>query len=99
MMKPTKEMNDDELRFHIATVKQRRGSLDSQVQAMRSQPPSRETALAITKTQEAVMWLGMELKRVREEHPDSPAVAPPPYPGSKDSQIPGVEPTADNLKF
>ena len=54
-------------------------------------PSSRERSLAITKLQEAVMWLGMDLKRLNEADP---------YPSSKDpSTGTKIEPTADGLKM
>ena len=50
-----------------------------------------ERALAITKLEEAVMWLGMDLKRLG---------TPNPYPSSKDPNTGSkIEPTADGLKF
>ncbi len=52
---------------------------------------SRERSLAITKLQEGVMWLGMDLKRLGEANP---------YPSSKDPSTGAkIEPTADNLKL
>lgn len=57
---------------------------------------SRERALAITKLQEAVMWLGMDLKAIGEEHPELVAN---PYPSSKDPSTVTIEPTADGLKL
>jgi hypothetical protein len=64
---------------------------DSLIQNVKAAEPSREVSLAITKFQEGVMWLGMELKRMGEENP---------YPSSKDPSTGDViEPTADNLKF
>ena len=41
------------------------------------------------------MWLGMDLKAMREEglHTESP------YPSSYDPLSPVIEPTADNLKL
>ena len=54
-------------------------------------PASRERSLAITKLQEGVMWLGMDLKRLG---------TPNPYPSSKDPSTGSViEPTADGLKM
>ena len=51
----------------------------------------REVSICITKLQEAVMWLGMDLKRIGETNP---------YPNSKDpSTGTKIDPTADNLKF
>lgn len=77
-----------------------RGRLDDVIQAIKSAPSertSRERSLAITKIQEGVMWLGMDLKAQREEglHEE-----PNPYPNSYDggSDAP-VAPTADGLKL
>jgi hypothetical protein len=67
-----------------------RHGLDSILQGMKRLPPSRERALAITKVQEAIMWMGMDLKRLG---------TPNPYPHSYDPSSPVVEPTADNLKL
>jgi len=64
---------------------------DALIQVIKALPPSRERSLAITKFQEGVMWLGMDLKRLNE---------PNPYPSSKDPKTGGkIEPTADGLKF
>ena len=52
---------------------------------------SRERSLAITKLQEAIMWLGMDLKDIGE--------TPNPYPHSYDPSSPVIEPTADGLKM
>lgn len=68
-----------------------RKAIDDEIQAVKNCPPSRERSLAITKLQEAVMWLGMDLKRLGEVNP---------YPSSKDpSTGTAIEPTADGLKF
>jgi len=53
--------------------------------------PSRERSLAITKIQEAIMWLGMDLKAIGE--------SPNPYPESYNPESPVIEPTADGLKL
>ena len=70
----------------IVANKQLRKDLDEKIQQVKGLPASRERSLAITKLQEAVMWLGMDLKRLNEEDP---------YPHSKD---PGsgdvIDPTA-----
>lgn len=55
---------------------------------------SRERSIAITKIQEAIMWLGMDLKDINES---SPGACPTPYPQSKDPSSPVIEPTADGL--
>lgn len=52
---------------------------------------SRERSLAVTKLQEAIMWLGMDLKDIGE--------TPNPYPHSYDPASPVIEPTADGLKL
>ncbi len=71
--------------------KELRKDIDDIIQRIRELPLSRERSLAITKLQEGVMWLGMDLKRLGEANP---------YPSSKDSSTGTIiEPTADNLKF
>lgn len=75
----------------IQTIKHLRQQIDNIIQDVKQLESCRETSLAITKLQEAVMWLGMDLKRIG---------APNPYPSSKDPSTGDVvEPTADNLKF
>jgi len=75
----------------IQTIKHLRKQIDNIVQDVKQLESCRETSLVITKLQEAVMWLGMDLKRLG---------APNPYPNSKDPSTGDVvEPTADNLKF
>jgi len=51
---------------------------------------SRERSLAMTKIEEAIMWLGMDLKAQN---------TPNPYPHSKDPTSLVIEPTADGLKM
>lgn len=75
----------------VVANKQLRKEIDEKIQSIRSLPPSRERSLAITKLQEGVMWLGMDLKRLNETNP---------YPSSKDpSTGDKIEPTADGLKL
>ena len=75
----------------VVANKQLRKEIDEKIQAIRSLPPSRERSLAITKLQEGVMWLGMDLKRLNETNP---------YPSSKDPTTGDkIEPTADGLKL
>lgn len=57
---------------------------------------SRERSLCLTKLQEAVMWLGMDLKAINEENPGAQE---DPYPNSKDPSNLKIEPTADGLKL
>ena len=73
----------------IVANKKLRKELDEKIQEVKALPASRERSLAITKLQEAVMWLGMDLKRLGNENP---------YPSSKDpSTGDKIEPSADNL--
>ena len=75
----------------ITENKRLRKELDEKIQEVKNLPPSRERSLAITKLQEAVMWLGMDLKRLNDTNP---------YPSSKDpSTGDKIEPTADGLKM
>jgi hypothetical protein len=75
----------------VFTNKQLRKDIDGVIQKVKECPPSRERSLSITKLQEAVMWLGMDLKRLN---------TPNPYPSSKDpSTGTKIEPTADDLKL
>lgn len=71
--------------------KRLRQEIDVKIQEVKNLPASRERSITITKLQEAVMWLGMDLKRLG---------TPNPYPSSKDpSTGTAIEPTADGLKF
>lgn len=75
----------------IIANKTLRKNIDAIIQEVKDLPASRERSLAITKLQEAVMWLGMDLKRLGNENP---------YPSSKDpSTGDKIEPTADGLKL
>lgn len=81
----------NELTKDIVANKTLRQNLDAELLTLKSLSGSRERSLAITKLQECIMWLGMDLKRLNE---------PNPYPSSKDpSTGDKIEPTADNLKF
>lgn len=75
----------------IIANKQLRKDIDKKIQEINNLPPSRERSIAITKLQEGVMWLGMDLKRLNAGNP---------YPSSKDpSTGDKIEPTADGLKL
>lgn len=97
---PRKVSNDDivEVKYkgfsreeEIVENKRLRKDIDEKIQDVKTLPSSRERSLCITKLQEAVMWLGMDLKRLNETDP---------YPSSKDpSTGDKIEPTADNLKL
>ena len=80
-----------DINLEIPKVKQLRKDIDDVIQRVKSLDGCREVSICITKLQEAVMWLGMDLKRIGETNP---------YPSSKDpSTGTKIEPTADNLKF
>lgn len=85
---PQQEMSQHD--YEVIKDKELRRDLDAQIQKVKQLPPSRERSLAITKLQEAVMWLGMDLKRLNEANP---------YPNSKDPSNTKIEPTADGLKL
>lgn len=75
-------------------IKQTKGfrvSLDEILQDIKnSARKGRERSLCVTKIQEAIMWLGMDLKDL---------AAPNPYPNSYKPENAIVEPTADGLKL
>ena len=80
-----------DINLEIPKVKQLRKDIDDVIQRVKSLDNCREVSICITKLQEAVMWLGMNLKRIGETNP---------YPNSKDpSTGTKIDPTADNLKF
>ena len=80
-----------DINVEVPVIKQLRKDIDEIIQREKSLDPCREVSLSITKLQEAVMWLGMDLKRLNN---------PNPYPSSKDPSIgTKIEPTADGLKF
>ena len=74
----------------IKSDKQLRVQLDENLQTLKALAPSRERALAITKLQEAIMWLGMDLKQLG---------SPNPYPFSYNPESTVVSPVADNLRL
>jgi hypothetical protein len=80
----------------IVADKELRRDTDAIIQRVKELPPSRERSLTITKFQEGVMWLGMDLKRINEASPGS---AESPYPNSKDPSNTKIDPTADGLKL
>ena len=75
---------------HIKRIKAFRLELDAILQDMKSLLDSREIALSHTRIQEAIMWLGMELKS---------SGTPNPYPHSYNPGNAIVDPTADGLKL
>lgn len=80
----------------IVENKTLRRDTDVIIQRVKALPPSRERSLTVTKLQEAVMWLGMDLKRINETNPGA---AENPYPNSKDPSNTKIEATADGLKL
>lgn len=51
--------------YIVRQTKHCRQEIDKNIQLVKQLPASRETSLAITKLQEGVMWLGMNLKQTR----------------------------------
>lgn len=77
--------------FDITQTKQFRKDLDAILQNLKSAGrKSRERSISITKLQEAIMWLGMDLKEMN---------TPNPYPESYNPDNTQIEPTADGLKL
>ena len=80
-----------DINLEIPKVKQLRKDIDDVIQRVKTLDGCKEVSICITKLQEAVMWLGMDLKRIGDINP---------YPNSKDpSTGTKIESTADNLKF
>jgi hypothetical protein len=80
----------------IVENKSLRKDTDAIIQRVKNLPVSRERSLTVTKLQEAVMWLGMDLKRINEANP---GVCDNPYPNSKNPNNLKIEKTADGLKL
>lgn len=74
----------------IANTKQLRKDIDEVLQRVKNLEFRYETANAITKLQEGVMWLGMYLKYLGEIDP---------YPESSNPDSQRIESTADGLKL
>ena len=75
----------------IVSDKRLRIGIDGLLQQLKSLPGSRERVLAITKLQEAIMWLGMDLKRL---NPNGD-----PYKNGNDASNEIVDQTSDGLKL
>lgn len=84
------ELNTKTTDAQVVANKQLRVELDKQLQFLKSLPNSRERSLAITKLQECIMWIGMDLKRLNE---------PNPYPNSYNPTNTFIDKTADGLKL
>jgi len=66
----TQDMTREQsLEKEIKANKQLRKDLDETLQNLKSCPSSRERSLSVTKLQEAIMWLGMDLKRINDTSP------------------------------
>lgn len=74
----------------VPAIKQLRKDIDDIIQRTKDLDNCKETEIVVTKLQEAVMWLGMDLKRLNQ---------PNPYPESKNPNSMRIEPTADGLKL
>ena len=80
-----------DVNLEIPKIKQLRKDIDDVIQRVKKLDSCKEVSICVTKLQEAVMWLGMDLKRIGDINP---------YPNSKDpSTGTKIEPTADNLKL
>ena len=80
----------DPFECEVKLDKQLRKDLDALLQKLQEAEKSRERSLSITKLQEAIMWLGMDLKRLGTANP---------YPEGKNPESLRIEPTADGLKM
>lgn len=92
-------MPPDQIDQAVADTKQFRKDLDGVLQRLKLASihggphpcrASRERSLAVTKIQEAIMWLGMDLKDIGEVNP---------YPHSYNPESSVIAPTADGLKL
>lgn len=80
--------------LHIRETKQTRRHLDAHLQEMRAMQgrrASRARAIALTKLQEAIPWLGMDLNELASEHN--------PYPQSLNPESSEIAPPADGLRL
>ena len=77
--------------FAVKEDKTWRVALDNTLQELKNSTKSRERSICITKLQEAIMWLGMDMKELN--------VTPNPYPESYNPSNAVVEKTADGLKL
>lgn len=69
-MDPTQVKTPTAAEAGVIADKQLRVAIDEQLQILKKLPQSRERALSITKLQEAVMWLGLDLKRLNDPNAD-----------------------------
>ena len=74
----------------IIMSKQIRIDTDDIIRRVKNMPVSSEAHMSLIKLQEAIMWMGMNLKRLGN---------PNPYPNSRNTNNTKVDKTADNLHF
>lgn len=74
----------------IIMSKQIRVDVDDIIRRVKDMPVSAETHMSLIKLQEAIMWMGMNLKRLGN---------PNPYPNSRNTNNTKVDKTADGLHF
>ena len=74
----------------IIISKQIRVDVDDIIRRVKNMPVSAESHMSLIKLQEAVMWMGMNLKRLGN---------PNPYPNSRNTNNTKVDKTADGLHF
>lgn len=84
-------MKEEDIDAGIIANKELRVGIDALIQKAKDLPASRERSLGITKLQEAVMWFGMDLKRLNDGRTC--------YPESYNPTNTVVEPCADGLKL
>ncbi|MEI7903022.1 MAG: hypothetical protein WCK89_22495 [bacterium] len=96
-MQPTAISQTKLFRQHLDGILQSLKTNSSPTAAHEWARASRERSIAVTKLQEAIMWLGMDLKAINEESPTDETANP--YPQSYNPESPVIEPTADGLKL
>lgn len=87
-------MSNPTIESEVSSIKEHRRDIDNQIRRLKLWPQTRERAIAITKLQEAVMWLGMDLKRIGEANP---GLLADPYPNSKDPSNSVIDRTAPEI--
>lgn len=85
----------DHITAEVMALKALRRDLDAVLQRIKAMPFTMERDEARVRATDAVMWLGMDMKRINDANPSA---APDPYPSSKDPSTGAkIEPTADGL--
>ena len=74
----------------IPAIKELRNDIDNMLKRIEKADYYRETSICVVKLQEADMWLGMYLERLKQISLNPNAIDP--YTGTK------IEPTTDGLK-